>query len=286
MLPFDEDHRIVDITYNPTELLPEINVLKDSIVDVRCTDVLGRHFIVEMQMYWTDIFKQRILFYASKVYISQLDASKSYDTLEPVYALTFVDQNFEKEPDMKDEYMHHYKIVNIAHTEKQIKGLEFIFVELPKFKPQNRVEKKLHELWLRFLTEIDESTETIPAELLENEEVKEAIQYTEQAAYTKAQLEAYDAYRDRALKERSAIIDALKTGEVIGLQRGEALGLQRGRTEGEAIGLEKGEAIGLQKGKEEANRETARKLKAIGMPLEQIKSITGLNDEQSNGSES
>ncbi|MDR2577848.1 MAG: hypothetical protein LBC70_03420 [Chitinispirillales bacterium] len=30
---------------------------------------------------------------------------------------------------MEEVYYHHYKIVNIEHTEKQIKGLEFIFEE-------------------------------------------------------------------------------------------------------------------------------------------------------------
>jgi predicted transposase/invertase (TIGR01784 family) len=258
ILPFEGEEKIVDITYDPTELLPEIEALKDSIVDVRCTDTAGRHFIVEMQMFWTVSFKQRILLNASKVYIEQLDAGKSYDTLEPVYALAFVNQNFEKSPEMDAEYLHHYKIVNIAHTEKQIKGLEFIFVELRKFTPQNRAEKKLHELWLRFLTEIDESTESVPEELLENEEVKEAVKCAERAAYTKAQLAYYNAIRDRALKERSSLADARREGETAGI----AQGIAQGREEGIA----------------EANRETARKLKALGMPLEQIKEITGLDE--------
>jgi len=264
MLPFDSNNQIVDIEYDPTEMPPEIGFLRNSIVDVRCTDTFGRHFIVEMQMLWTDSFKQRILFNASKAYIQQLDANRSFEILEPVYALAFVNQNFEKEPDMKDEYMHHYKIVNIAHTEKQIKGLEFIFIELRKFKPQNRVEKRLHELWLRFLTEIDERTETVPAELLENAEVREAVQCAERAAYNRAQMYYYDAILDRVLTERTFIADSKKEG----------------REEGIAEGIAKGRAEGIAKGREEANRETARKLKALGMPLEQIKNITGISDAE------
>jgi predicted transposase/invertase (TIGR01784 family) len=212
MMPFDGTRRIVDIEYGRSEMVPELDILKDPIVDVRCTDTSGRHFIVEMQMYWTESFKSRILLYASKAYVMQLDASKEYETLHPVYALTFVDRNFEKAPEMREEYYHHYKIVNINHTEKQIEGLEFIFIELRKFKPKNRAEKKLHELWLRFLTEINESTEEIPPELLENKEISEAIHFTEKAGYTKAQLEYYDSFRDRAMKERSALSDAKKEG--------------------------------------------------------------------------
>ncbi len=36
-------------------------------------------------------------------------------------------------------------------------------------------------LWLRFLTEIDEHTQKVPAELLENAEVSEALEMVERA---------------------------------------------------------------------------------------------------------
>ena len=49
---------------------------KDSIVDVRCVDGRGRQFLVEMQMMWTPEYKQRVLFNASKAYVSQLDKSR------------------------------------------------------------------------------------------------------------------------------------------------------------------------------------------------------------------
>jgi predicted secreted Zn-dependent protease len=102
-----------------------------------------------------------------------------------------VNETFEKDSQMENEYYHHYKIVNIKDTEKQIKGLEFIFIELPKFKPQRHAEKKLHNLWLQFLTDINEMTKEVPKELLENELTREAIGYIERAAYTKGELDTY-----------------------------------------------------------------------------------------------
>lgn len=48
LLPLDAV--ILSVEYLPHELVPEIPVLKYSIVDVRCTDQNGRQFIVEMQM--------------------------------------------------------------------------------------------------------------------------------------------------------------------------------------------------------------------------------------------
>jgi predicted transposase/invertase (TIGR01784 family) len=194
----------------------------------------------------------------------QLDASQKYDMLHPVYALTFVDQNFEKSPEMKDEYYHHYKIVNINHTEKQIEGLEFVFVESRKFVPGNRTGKKLHELWLRFLTEINESTEGIPSELLENREIVEAIHYTEKAAYTRAQLDYYDSFRDRAMKERSALSDAKKEG----IAEGEAKGRAEGKAEGEETGKTKEKEMTIINGHE------------AGFTVAQLSRLTGLTEER------
>jgi predicted transposase/invertase (TIGR01784 family) len=260
ILPFDETRRVIDIEYGRCEMVPELDILKDPIVDVRCTDSTGCHFIVEMQMYWTESFKSRILLYASKAYVMQLDSSQKYDMLHPVYALTFVDQNFEKSPEMKEEYYRHYKIVNINHTEKQIEGLEFVFIELRKFVPSNRTEKKLHELWLRFLTEINESTEEISSDLLENEEIGEAVLYTEKAGYTKAQLEYYDSFRDRAMKEQSALADAKKEG----------------LAEGKAKGLLKREAEGRAKEKEL----TVMNGHESGFTVAQLSRLTGLTEDQ------
>ena len=46
--------------------------MKNSIVDVRCVDREGRQFLVEMQVLWTDAFKSRVLFNASKAYVKQI----------------------------------------------------------------------------------------------------------------------------------------------------------------------------------------------------------------------
>ena len=169
---------------------------------------------------------------ASKAYVKQLDKAEKFKLLQPVYALNFVNEVFERSPGMENEYYHHYKIVNIKDTEKQIEGLEFVFIELPKFKPQNRAEKKLHELWLCFLTEINEGTEEAPKELLENEDIREAVSYMEVAAYTKEQLFTYDNRKIDILTERSIIDDALMKGETIGeakkLKKVIANGLQAG----------------------------------------------------------
>ena len=257
---------IVSIQYDTGELIPELaNVLRNTIVDVRCTDSEGRQFIVEMQMYWSESFKSRVLLNASKAYVMQLDKAKDFALLKPVYALNFVNDTFEKDFEMANEYFHHYKIVNIKDTEKQIKGLEFIFLELPKFKPQNRAEKKLHDLWLSFLTDINEETKEVPKELLDNELTREALEYMKRAAYTKEELEAYDKWKIDILTERSAINDARREGLAEGLAEGKAEGLAEGKAEG----------------KVEEKLEIAKNAKEIlGLSIDQIQKLTGLSIEE------
>ena len=49
-------------------------------------------------------------------------------------------------------------------------------------------------LWLRFLTEINRSTDEVPSELLENEETRKAVSLVEKSAMSEAQLDAYERF--------------------------------------------------------------------------------------------
>ena len=166
LLPFEKpEEEIAEIEYLTPELVPETPLKKNSIVDVRCKDKMGRQFLVEMQMLWSPAFMQRVLFNASKAYVRQLGGRESkYELLQPVYSLNLVNDIFL--PNVPEAY-HDYKIVQVEHTDKVIEGLRFIFVELPKFKPQDFKGKKMAVLWLRYLTEIDEHTRQAPKELLQ-----------------------------------------------------------------------------------------------------------------------
>lgn len=90
LLPLKRNQQIKSIEYLPTELVPVDPLHKDTIVDVRCRDMEGRQFVVEMQMAWTDAFKQRVLFNASKAYVSQAEMGCKYEDLQPVYSLKIV----------------------------------------------------------------------------------------------------------------------------------------------------------------------------------------------------
>ena len=237
LLPLKPDAEIVSLEYLPAELVPEIPQVRNSIVDVRCVDAKGRQFIVEMQMLWTPSFMSRVLFNASKAYVKQLHVGQEYHFLQPVYSLNLIDDTFVKD---SQEWYHHYGVVNVANTERRIEGLEFVFVELPKFRPKTLPEKKLQVLWLRFLTEVGENTKEIPADLLGDKDVTEAIEYLRESAFTEEEMTAYDKYWDGISVERTLLHDALTEGEAKGEARGRAEGQTKGRAEGRAEGRTEG----------------------------------------------
>lgn len=194
LLPLKDDERVESIEYWPAEKVPDRPLAeKDSIVDVCCKDNKNREFIVEMQMSWTDSFKKRVLLNASKAYVAQSKKGDDYELLQPVYALNFVNENFMKDV---DDYYHYYQLVHDKYTNKVIEGLHLIFVELKKFKPTSFSERKMQVLWLRFLTEINDETREVPVELLENAEVKEALEIVERAAFDDGEMRAYDKFWD------------------------------------------------------------------------------------------
>ena len=115
-------------------------------------------------------------------------------------------------------------------------------------------------LWLRFLTEIDEQTKVVPQELLDNPETSKALKTVEESAMSKDELLAYDDFWDKLGAERLLLVDSNRRS------------MEEGREEGRKEGREEG----LKEGRKEGRADVARNLLSIGMPLEDIAKVTGL----------
>ncbi len=218
LLPLDEHKQIRQIEYLPTELVPELYQHKNSIVDVLCEDVMGRKFCVEMQMEWSNSFKQRVLFNASKLYVTQAMRKEKYSELQPVYSLNLVNDIFEH--DMPDCFIHNYSIVHDKDSNKVIEGLHFTFIELPKFAPHSISDKRMMVLWLRFLTEINVNTQEVPADLLNNSEISKALEEVKVSAFNEEELRAYDKFWDSVRVEKTLQHDSYQEGRVDGMAEG------------------------------------------------------------------
>lgn len=238
VLPLEDDKKIVELTYLPPEQVPHLPVLKRTIVDVKCKDTQGRFFIVEMQIEWTDSFKQRLLFGSSQALVKQLKKGENYHLLQPVYGLGIVSSIYEKKT---PQWYHHYRLVKLdGPTHDLIEHLQLVFIELPKFPVKSAEEKQLRLLWLRFLREIDEKTTTVAQELLDVPEIAEAVHLAEQTAYTENELCAYEAYWDAVSTEKTLFTGKFEEGRKEGRKEGHKEGLEEGIT----LGLEKGVAKG------------------------------------------
>jgi predicted transposase/invertase (TIGR01784 family) len=233
LLMLDNHECIQTIEHLSPEQVPDVLNFKNSIVDVKCVDQNGRIFIVEMQMLWTESFKQRVLFNASKAYVSQLDKGYQYSDLYPVYSLNILNSNYH--PDV-NQYYHRYSIVEHANTHEKIEGLEFVFIELPKFlKNPNVMSPSLRKLWLMLLS-ISETSD-IPEELKADPLINEALTLIEESYYSPAEKVAYERYWDMVSSARTLL------GE--GQRNALAEGLAKGKAEGLAVGLAKGKAEGI-----------------------------------------
>lgn len=239
LLPLPDDGQVTSIEYLPTELVPDSPLKKDTIVDVRCVDQMGRSFVVEMQMIWTAEFMKRVIFNSSKAYVKQLDKGGNYFDLRPVYSLNLVNDTFR---DDTDDYYHDYGIVDRKNPDHTIDEMRLIFIELPKFKPKSYCDKRMMVLWLRYLTEIDERTSKAPKELLENPETSKALDILEVSAYDEQERATYEHFWDAVSRERTLVSSSIQKGrneEKIKIAKTmKSLGLDLGTIE-KATGLSK-----------------------------------------------
>jgi len=127
-------------------------------------------------------------------------------------------------------------------------------------------------LWLRFLTEINENTDEVPAELMENEQIRKALAIVEKSAMTEGQLYYYERFWDQVNREHVLAEANFNDGILKGRAEGEA----KGRAEGEAKGRAEGEAEGIRK----ERLENARKMKQLNIDISTISQVTGLTAKE------
>ena len=212
-------------------------------------------------VYYGPALQLRMAFNASTVYVRQSRRNRKYEFQPPVYLLNLVNKSFIN--DNPDEYIHNYNMVHELHSDKIIEGLHLTFVELPKFKPHTRSERKMAVLWLRFLTEINEDTTTVPEELLANPETSKALKEVEESAFTEEEMEVYDHFWDMLGADRLLFVDSNNISR------------KKGREEGLAEGLAEGRKEGLAEGK----AEVARAMLGKGMEVSVISELTGLDED-------
>ncbi|HEV2601551.1 MAG TPA: Rpn family recombination-promoting nuclease/putative transposase [Candidatus Babeliales bacterium] len=186
-----EGNKIIDVTLNDPNNLPEMREAKMSIVDVRCTDQKGHQYIIEMQVDTQKHYALRAQYYSSIALSRQLAKKENYEELVPVIFIGVLDfALFNNNP----HYVSHHFILDSKTHAHELKHLEFHFIELKKFNKEVDEDSSIIDKWIYFFKHAA-TLQKIPSSL-KNPEIKEAFDVLERGNWSLAELEAYDRYLD------------------------------------------------------------------------------------------
>lgn len=248
---FDGEQVIKDVKYHNSEHVGDVYAERKAIFDVYCENERGEKFIVEMQNAYQTYFKDRSLYYATFPIREQAPKGADWNfELKHVYVVALLNYDM-CDPAFSESTINHdvglldkktYRVFNDKLT--------FKYVEISKFnKTIDQLETDLDK-WLfvlRNLSRLDKQPKRLQSELFDR-----LFAEAEIAKFTKSELREYEdslkAYRD--------IKNSLDSAE------------EKGRAEGRAEGFAEGKA------------EVARKLLAMGLPVNSIAEATGLTPEE------
>ncbi len=221
-------HAIASLEYLPPDQAPELPGVKLSIVDVKCREVSGATFVVEMQVLPVTGFLNRVVYNACKAYVGTLKRGDTYDALTPVVAVTVCD--FELWPDAAQRaagapevpMLSHWRMTERLSGAPGIPQVEYVFCELPKL--GERRPATVAERWVGLFNAAPLlDAETVAREPFTDAQ-REALSLANESTFSDAELEAYRKARD----EVQQMIQYGRDAE----GRGHSLGRAEGRAEG------------------------------------------------------
>ena len=272
---FIDSHHIVDVSFLNTELIPEAQESRKSIIDILCTDQDGAKFIVEMQKAKQNNFLQRAFFYSSKlVATNQGTPGKWNYSLNPTFVLSLL--NFDLDRITVDERLKGRNILHFTTTETSCgaqlpQSTEFVFASINKDGENLNELTDNKKIWLSLLGSSKELHD-IPDPLKEDKAFQAYFEGSRMAGFSKEQMDQYT----KDMMNDWDIANAKEFARRVGYEDGFAEGKAAGEAAGKAAGRAAGEAAGKAAGK----AEVARKMKELNFPVEDIALATGLSKER------
>jgi predicted transposase/invertase (TIGR01784 family) len=231
LLELEGEHRILDLQHLSLEQHVAVPELKLSIVDVKCTEVSGRRFVVEMQLAKVQGIEKRIVYNASKAYVMQLRSAEEYPTLCDVVGVTICNFKLwpqkEKGSPFKVPMLSRWRMQEHHSLEVGLPQVQYVFLELPKYaagdNPQTVVER-----WAYFFREA-KNLSVVP-QALEEAPFREALEVTRAATFTPEDWEIYERTKMAEQDARGALAVAHEEG----VEEGHKSGLEEGELKGSA----------------------------------------------------
>jgi predicted transposase/invertase (TIGR01784 family) len=256
---------ITDLTYLNKDIIAQARDDKSSAVDLIVKIKDGSIIHIEIQVSYQSFYAQRALYYAARIYGSDLEKSAPYSALSPLISIHILVDNFFNDPD---------DALKTFSLREETSGLPFtpifkiVFLELGKISRDNTLSEQIIA-WGNFLMEPNETRRA----LAHQESFKEAYEELERLSADPALRYSYESYMKRIRDEKVKLIDAKVEGRAEGRAEGLAEGLAKGQAEGLAQGLAQGQAEGLAQGLAQGQAEIIKQLYQSGMSADTIASM-------------
>ncbi len=203
---------------------------------------------IEMQISDEPSFRERTLFYWSKIYSDELKSGEDYSQLRETICINIVNFNLFDCPD----YHSHFKIMEKNRHKVLSDHFAIHFFELKKIGKHPNKDKPL-ELWLQLINaETEEELQML--EQTSVQEISQAILVLRELSADE-KMRYMAEMREKALHDEATAIHAA---------------LEKGMAQGLAQGLEQGMAQGLEKGKAEERQRIMENLRKFGLSEDQI----------------
>ena len=253
---------------------------------------------IEMQRDEQKYYMQRILIYTGKLEASQLKVAEEYSQVENVISINILDHVMFEDIDKVHTV---WKLAEEDNKNDVLDGIEFHFVELPKFRESNPDLKEKLNQWLalidteniEWMGEAMENNENVKMakekvdEFMADDEARILIELREkwEMDYKSSMSSAKELGVEQGLKQglREGREKGLKEGKEKGLKEGKEKGLKEGREEGLKEGRQEGRKEGRDLALKEAHNkeiEIAKKLLSKGMSMKEIEEITGIPKDE------
>lgn len=214
---------------------------------------------VEMQLRNYNNIEERTTFYASKKITEQLGPKQNYEEIKKVIVIAILDYSFIDLP----EYITDTVRVAKEHREYELNNeVEYIYIELDKFRNQNPDMKRPLNQWLAFLDM--ERGDLLEMAMEENEQIKDAVKCYNELTGDDEVKRLAEVRLMAQLEEQAALASARARGETEGLKKGQEEGLKQGKKQGE----------------KESKEKIAKKLLELNRSIEEIIEVTELTKEE------
>lgn len=215
----DIEDKIVDLEYRNLEKLGLNIIDRRAIFDVYCTDEKNNNFIVELQRSRQKYFRDRSVYYTSFPIQEQSKKGDWDYSLKKIFFVGIL--NFSIDEDSKKNSDNYLKVVKLKDESNQVfyDKLAYYYIQMPKFKKQEKELSNHLEYWLYYLRHLAEFT-IVPETLAQDKVLKEAFDVAEFLALSRDEQFAYQIDLKAKLDYQNVLAYAKEKAEEEGVEKG------------------------------------------------------------------